>query len=483
MMPAAVPGPVTASPGSRREVAERLGSEWFLTIDTLIDNAEDRGIPVEWSPHDRSLLELGNGRYRRRLRYTLTSNTSLLGMKLARDKTLSYQLLRRAGLPVPDSIQVKSGDQGLAAAHTIGYPIAVKPLDANNARGTTIRISTDPKLRSAVDFALAVSPTSTALVDRSIPGHNYRMTVVGGEVVATHKTIPPRVTGTGFHTVKELIDLGNEAISRQNQFFRARSLHSIDALTEEVLAAQGLTLDSVPTLGRLVALRWLGGGNGGSNITCFDAPHPDNRKIAVQAAAVVDVDICGVDIVTPDITVPLWDNGGAIVEVNSLVAFRADIGPREGLPSSPDLAVLDMFFPTNQPSSIPVIAIVQSSASHAICDHLCHEFTLSGHAVGLSTPEKLIIDGLNLPPAGPQTLLRNPAVEIGVIEADLDQLSQGMPDINLLLVPESLDPSLVSRLPSTVDPGEIILFADHLDPASVASEVARRFLAGNHSHG
>ena len=154
---------------------------------------------------------------------------------------------------------------------------------------------------------------------------------------------------------------------------------------------------------------------GGSAIDRTWEAHEDNVEIAEEAARVVGLDVAGIDFIAPDITVPVRETGGAIVEVNAAPGFRMHTHPTEGEPQYVARPVIDLLFPAGTPSRIPIVAVTGSNGKTTTVRMIAHVMKNMGHKVGLTSTDGIYIDGRltkRVDASGPrsaQTVLQNPA--------------------------------------------------------------------------
>jgi cyanophycin synthetase len=402
-------------------------------MNGLLSVAKRRGIPILPLQRSPAIVQLGNGRYQRRLHRdgTVTSDTGHLAGIIAQHKGLTNRLLREAGLPVPLSHVIRSADDAAQAAATIGYPVVVKPLDGNHARGVWIDARDEAEVREAFPRAMNESRSGQVIVERFIPGKIYRILVVGDQVVAVVERIPAHVIGDGRHTVAELVEITNADPRRGIRREKPLTLISIDELALKILARNGLGLHRVPEEGRFVPLKLtcslnLDGTSGGTNIDRTEEIHPDNAAIARQATKVIGLDIAGIDFITPDIARSAFDQGGAINEVNSHPLIRFHTHPAEGQPRDVERAVIDLLFPLGQPVRVPIIAVTGTNDTATTTRLIAHILTTAGKQVGLTTSDGIYIDRIRIAsgnqtgPESARKVLRNPAIDFAVLETARD---------------------------------------------------------------
>ncbi|HWM89188.1 MAG TPA: cyanophycin synthetase [Thermoanaerobaculia bacterium] len=387
---------------------------------SLVRAAEERDIP--WIRlNDRSLVQLGHGRYQRRIQATVTSETRHIAVEIASDKRLTNQILHDLGLPVPRQHRVRTVEGAIEAAEELGFPVVVKPLDGNHGRGVSINLKTREQVRAAFDEAYDRS--SVVIVETFLEGQDYRILVVSGKVFAVSERVPGRVVGDGVHTIGQLIETVNTDPRRGVGHEKVLTRLEADSQAERLLEQAGLTLDSVLPEGQVFYLRSTGNlSTGGTAIDRTDVLHYDNRIMAERAVKAVGLDVGGVDFISPDISRSYKEVGGGIVEINAAPGFRMHVAPTEG--TSRDVAgpVIDMLFPKGTPYRIPIAAITGTNGKTTTTRMVGHILKLSGFTVGMTTSDGVYIDG-NLTVKGDMTgpwashlVLRDPSVDAAVLE-------------------------------------------------------------------
>ena len=392
------------------------------STQALIDEAVSRDIPFI-RLNDQSLVQLGQGRYQRRIRATITSSTSALAVDIAGDKKLTTSLLAAAGLPVPRSESVRTEDDAVAAAYRIGFPVVTKPLDGNHGRGVGLELSDEASVRQGFQRAIEETRSGVVVVESFIRGNDYRVLVVGGHMVAVAQRVPAQVVGDGEHTVRELVEIVNRDPRRGLSHEKVLTRIKLDESAAELVRHQGLDLDAVPSREAIVRLAATGNmSTGGSAIDRTVEAHDENVEIAEEAARVIGLDVAGIDFLAPDITQPVREIGGAIVEVNAAPGFRMHTHPTEGDPQYVARPVLDLLFPPGSPSRIPIVAVTGSNGKTTTVRMINHILRGVGHHVGVTTTDGIYIDNRlvkQVDASGPrsaQLVLQNPRVDCAVFE-------------------------------------------------------------------
>ncbi|HEY1104106.1 MAG TPA: cyanophycin synthetase [Burkholderiaceae bacterium] len=388
----------------------------------IVAAATDRNIP-HLRLNDGNLVQLGHGAAQRRIWTAETERTSAIAEGIAHDKDLTKSLLKGCGVPVPEGEIVDSAQAAWDAALDIGLPVVIKPTDGNHGRG----VSLDLKERKDVDaaFELAQEHGSEVLVERFVRGHEHRLLVVGGKVVAAARGEAAWVTADGKSTVVELVDMQLNTDPRRGLNEDA-PLNLVETREDEAilldLQRQGLTPDAVPAAGRQVLIQR----NGNVAIDCTDQVHPEVAYAVSLAARVVGLDVAGVDLVAQDIGKPLQEQGGAIVEVNAGPGLLMHLKPAEGIPRPVGRAIVDHLFPEGETGRIPVVGVAGTRDTQTIARLVSWLLHLSGAKVGLACRDGLFLEGRQVSahdqanwPAG-HRLLMNHAVEAVVLENGAD---------------------------------------------------------------
>lgn len=389
---------------------------------SLVNAAEERGIPY-LRLNKYSLVQFGHGAYQQRIQATITSKTSHIAVEISCDKEDTHNLLRDLGLPVPEQKMVYSETDAVRAARYIGFPVVVKPLNANHGRGVSINLTSEEQVRSAFSFAREHGTSRAVLVESYVEGFDHRMLVVNNELVAVAKRVPGHVVGDGKSTVTELVEKVNEDPRRGIGHEKVLTRLELDRPAMELLELAGFDAQTVLPEGEIFYLRNTANlSTGGTAIDLTDMVHPDNREMAERAIRAVGLDVGGVDFLTGDISESYKEVGGAIVEVNAAPGFRMHVAPSEGKPRDVAGKVMDMLFPPGTPTRIPVASITGTNGKTTTSRMLSHILKTAGHRVGMTSTDGVYIDGrLSVKgdmtgPTSARIVLRDPSVDIAVME-------------------------------------------------------------------
>ena len=396
--------------------SSRLGP----STGAIVEEARRRGIPVR-RLNNYSLVQLGLGRNLHRIQATLTDRTSAIGVEIAQDKDDTKRVLENIGLPVPKGDVARTVEGALEVADEIGYPVILKPLAANHGRGISGRLGDADQLRAAWQTSSAYG--SRIVVEQFAEGRDHRVLVVDGKVIAAAERVPAHVMGDGKRTIQELIEIGNRDPRRGVGHTKSLTRLPADRTTEEFLAAGGRSLEMVPKKGEFVGLRQTANlSTGGTSIDRTDEMHPDNVTACEMAAGVVGLDIAGIDVLTPDISVPFRENGAVIIEVNAGPGIRMHTHPAEGEPRNVAAPILDMLYPPGTDSTIPVIAVTGTNGKTTTTRLIAHLFRVSENVVGFTTTDgtylgnRMVIEGDMTGPFSANVILSNPTVDVAVLE-------------------------------------------------------------------
>jgi cyanophycin synthetase len=391
------------------------------STETIIKEAEARDIP--WMQLSaRAMIQLGYGVHHKRIQATLSDYSGILGVELACDKEGTKQILRDAGVPVPHGTVINYLDELEGAIEEVGgYPIVIKPLDGNHGRGITIDIKDWNEAEKAYDVAREIS--RGVIVERYYRGRDHRVLVINGKVVAVAERVPAHVVGNGKSTVQELIDETNRDPNRGEGHDNVLTKITVDRNSLTLLQRQGYTLDTVLPSGEICYLRATANlSTGGIAVDRTDDIHPENIWLCQRVAKIIGLDIAGIDVVTADITKPLRDVGGVIVEVNAAPGFRMHVCPSVGLARNVAAPVLNMLFPNGGTGRIPIVAITGTNGKTTTTRLIAHIYRQTGRVVGYTTTDGIYIDdhlvekGDTTGPQSAQVILKDPTVEVAVLE-------------------------------------------------------------------
>ena len=394
------------------------------STETIVTEAEARNIP--WMMLSaRAMVQLGYGVNQKRIQATLSECSGILAVELACDKEGTKTILEDAGVPVPRGTTIQYEDElENAIADVGGYPIVIKPLDGNHGRGITIDINSWRDAQDAYDLASAESRSRTVIVERFYRGSDHRVLVIDGKVVAVAERVPAHVVGDGRTTISELIERANQDPRRGEGHENVLTNITINKTAIGVLQRQGFDLNTVLKSDEIAYLRATANlSTGGVAIDRTEDIHPENRWLCQRIAKLIGLDIAGIDLVTLDIANPLREVGGVVVEVNAAPGFRMHAAPSIGLPRNVAAPVLDMLFPSGSNSRIPILAVTGTNGKTTTTRLLAHLYRQTGKTVGYTTTdgiyigEYLVEKGDNTGPQSAGMILRDPTVEVAVLES------------------------------------------------------------------
>ena len=387
---------------------------------SIVNAAVARGIPYRRLT-DGSLVQFGWGSKQRRIQAAEIDSTSAIAESIAQDKDLTKQLLRAAGVPTPDGRPVKDADDAWAAMCEIGGAVVVKPQDGNQGKGVTVNILTRDHLNVAYHAAREYS--DEVMVERFSPGHDFRLLVVGHTLVAAARRDPPHVIGDGEHTVRQLVDIVNADPRRGEGHATSLTKIRFDEIAVARLKLQGFTPDDVPPKGARVVLRNNANlSTGGTATDVTDDVHPAVAARAIEAAQMIGLDICGVDVVCETVGLPLEAQGGSIVEVNAAPGLRMHLTPSYGKGRDVGQAVVDTLYANGDNGRIPVVAVTGTNGKTTTVRLMAHLLTLAGYRTGFTGTEGVYVNGRCTDtgdcsgPKSARNVLSHPEVDAAVLE-------------------------------------------------------------------
>jgi len=396
--------------------SERLGP----STGSIVEEAVSRRIP--WIRLGKnSLVQLGYGINQQRFQATITGNTSSIAVDIACNKELTKKMLEDAAIPVPSGSLVVDEDGLDLAIRKIGYPIVIKPLDGNHGKGASINVNDFET--AVVGLTHAQQYSRKVIVEKYITGFDFRVLVINHKMVAAARRVPAHVVGDGELNIQELIDKENTDPRRGYGHENVLTEIDVDKDTNELLEKLNYTLETIPQKGEIVYLKSTANlSTGGTSIDVTDMIHPENVQMAERVSRIIGLDVCGIDIMAENLTQPLKESGGAILEVNAAPGFRMHLAPSEGLPRNVAAPVVDMLYPPGKEFRIPIIALTGTNGKTTTTRILAHIVKNNGKRVGFTTSDGIYIQNTLLQKGdttGPQSaefILKDPTVEFAVLE-------------------------------------------------------------------
>jgi len=395
---------------------ERLGP----STGSIVEEAIRRKIPyIRLNKH--SLVQLGYGMNQCRVQATIASTTSSIAVEIACDKEETKNLLDASEIPVPKGRIVYDEEDLQNTIHKIGYPIVTKPVNGNHGKGATTNIRTWEDavagLRAAKVYGRAV------ICEKFITGRDYRVLVINYKFVAAALRTPAAVMGDGLHTIQELIDIVNSDPRRGYGHEKVLTAIKVDDFTVDMLAKKGYNIHTVPEAREEVWLKPTANlSTGGTATDVTDFVHPTNVFMCERIARIIGLNICGIDIMADNLSVPLSENGGSVLEVNAAPGFRMHLDPTDGLPRNVAEPVIDMLYPPGSTARIPIIAISGTNGKTTTTRLIAHIVKQQGYKVGYTTTDgvyiqnQLMMKGDCTGPVSAEFVLRDPTVNYAVLE-------------------------------------------------------------------
>ncbi|OZI61623.1 cyanophycin synthetase [Bordetella genomosp. 11] len=401
-----------------RELDEdiRLGP----STGSIVNAAVARNIPYRRLTQG-SMVQFGWGSRQRRIQAAETDRTNAISEAIAQDKDLTKMLLDAAGVPVPFGRTVSSAEDAWAAAQELGGPVVVKPRDGSQGRGVAVNIETRERVMTA--YAAAAEISRDVIVERYIPGHDFRLLVVGDTLVAAARRDPPQVSGDGVHTVRQLIEQVNQDPLRGDGHATSLTKIRIDDIAIATLAKQGYDVDAIPPTGARVVLRNNANlSTGGSATDVTDEVHPELAARAVTAARMIGLDLCGVDVVAETMHLPLEEQRGAIVEINAAPGLRMHLTPSFGKGRAVGEAIIANMFADGDDGRIPVVAVAGTNGKTTTVRLTAHLIGQDGTRVGMTNSDGVYIGARRIDtgdcsgPRSARSVLAHPDVDAAVLE-------------------------------------------------------------------
>jgi cyanophycin synthetase len=391
-----------------------------ISTTSIVEEARNRNIPFK-RLNNQSLVMLGHGCNQKLICSTTSSETTNIGVDIAADKELTKQILSSAYIPTPRGYLLDSLQELDSIMEELGMPLVIKPKDSNHGKGVTTNIRSKEKALFAFTYAKKFS--REIIIEKFIEGTDYRLLVVNYKLVAAAKRTPPFIIGNGILTIQELIDELNEDPNRGHDHEKILTTVKIDEVTESLLYEQNLRLDIILPTGKMVYLK--SAANISSGGTCEDVTHlvhPHNKFLVERVARLMKLDICGIDVIIDDISTPMTEENGSIIEVNAGPGLRMHLAPGKGQKRNVAKPIVDMLYPENTSSRIPLVAVTGTNGKTTIVRLIAHFAKKAGFHVGMTTTEGVYIDKEEIiagdcsGPYSAEMVLRDPLVNFAVLE-------------------------------------------------------------------
>jgi cyanophycin synthetase len=387
---------------------------------SIVEEAQKKGIPFK-RLNEGSLVVFGYGKNQRKIRATMTDATSGMGIDIAGDKEDTKKMLAAAYIPVPKGVLISDEQELKEVIDEVQFPLVVKPIDGNHGRGITTNIKTAEEALAA--FRVAKEISDEVIIEEFIQGLDYRFLVINFKLVAVAKRTPALVIGDGTSTIQQLIDQTNRDPNRGDGHEKMMTTIKVDETTTTILSKKNLKLDDVLPIGEILFLKDTANiSSGGTSRDVTDLVHPYNVFLAERAARILNLDICGIDVVAKDINVPLTREIGGIVEINACPGLRMHLSPSKGIARNVAESIVDMLFPDPQKARIPLIAVTGTNGKTTTTRLVAHIAKHVGHHVGYTTTDGIYIDGHEIHhgdctgPVSSETILFDPTVDFAVLE-------------------------------------------------------------------
>ncbi len=401
-----------------REIREAV--RFGPSTGSLVEEAVSRDIPFI-RLNDQSLVQLGYGVHQKRIQATTTVNTNMIAVDIAGNKHATKTLLGDMGVPVPKGYRIRDEEELESTIERVGFPVVIKPLDGNHGRGATVGINSIEDAKIAWEKAKEYS--RWIIVEKQLAGADFRALVVNNRLIAVAERVPARVIGDGKQTIQQLIEETNADPRRGYGHEKVLTQIDIDNQTVRCVRKGGYELESILPKDEILHLKTTANiSTGGTAIDVTDEVHPQNVFLFERIAKIIGLDVAGVDIIAPNVSEPLAETGGGIIEVNAAPGFRMHLAPSEGIGRNVAEHVIDMLFPRGTPARIPIVAVTGTNGKTTTTRLIAHILKNAGRTVGFTTTDgtyignQQIVAGDNTGPVSAQLVLKDPTVDVAVLE-------------------------------------------------------------------
>jgi len=390
------------------------------STSAIVQEARKRKIPT-MRIGQNSMVQLGYGKYHKKIQATMTSQTSCMSVDIACDKELTNTILRTHGIPVPEGKVVTTVEEAIIQSEKLGLPVVVKPYNGNQGKGVSLNLSSKSEISKA--FEIAKQYNDKILIEKFIDGRHYRIAMVGNKMIAASERIAAHIIGNGMNTIKELIDMENSNPLRGEGHQKPLTKIKIDDVMLLLIDKAKMDLNSIPQAGEIVYLRENDNlSTGGIAIDVTDDVHPHNIRLAIKVAQIIGLDVAGIDITTNDISKPIMENGGAIIEVNACPGIRMHHYPFKGQSRNVAKAIVDLLFPEDAVHSVPVISVTGTNGKTTTTRMIAKILKSNNMAVGMTSTggvyidDELVVKGDTTGPRSAEIVLMDKNIDVAVLE-------------------------------------------------------------------
>ena len=406
--------------GRLQEIKQTLQRETIgPSTRSICDAAKNYGLPVT-ELGKSGIYQIGYGKQGRIIEAAISNKTNCVGVDISCDKFLTKQLLDIQNIPVAEGRKVFNIIGLLREAEFIGYPVVIKPQYGNKGKGVMLNLKNEKELIKAYTSLLKI--TKDIIIEKYVKGNDYRICVVDYKVVAASLRVVPFVIGDGKSNIKALINILNNDPLRGQDHEKPLTTIKFDKELCNCLYRQNMSLDYIPNKGEKVILRENANlSTGGIAVDCTDDVCDENIDYCIRAAKALGLDICGVDICTEDISIPIDKQNGIVMEVNAAPGIRMHHFPSQGKKRDVGKAIVDMLY-EGRPSNIPVISVTGTNGKTTTTRMIGHVLKMMGMNTGITSTDGIYINdkcihkgddsGFN----SAKTLLLNRDVEAVVLE-------------------------------------------------------------------
>ncbi len=406
--------------GRLQEIKQTLQRETIgPSTKSICDAAKNYGLPVT-ELGKSGIYQIGYGKQGRIIEAAISNKTNCVGVDISCDKFLTKQLLDIQNIPVAEGRKVFNIIGLLREAEFIGYPVVIKPQYGNKGKGVMLNLKNEKELIKAYTSLLKI--TKDIIIEKYVKGNDYRICVVDYKVVAASLRVVPFVIGDGKSDIKALINILNNDPLRGQDHEKPLTTIKFDKELCNCLYRQNMSLDYIPNKGEKVILRENANlSTGGIAVDCTDDVCDENIDYCIRAAKALGLDICGVDICTEDISIPIDKQNGIVMEVNAAPGIRMHHFPSQGKKRDVGKAIVDMLY-EGRPSNIPVISVTGTNGKTTTTRMIGHVLKMMGMTTGITSTDGIYINdkcihkgddsGFN----SAKTLLLNRDVEAVVLE-------------------------------------------------------------------
>lgn len=250
---------------------------------------------------------------------------------IAMSKYCTNQILAMENIPVPKGVLFDKNEFKQEPLENIiadlRFPLVIKPNDGSLGLGVLCNIKTIDELSFFLNQYCSLY-SSIIIEEYYARLQSYRVLVFNQQIIGVVLCQSARIVGDGKHTIEELIELTNIKRKEISPFLGPITM---DDECQFRFKEQAIDCKYIPNAGKTILLGYTSNpARGGSYESVGIKICKENRKLITNVAAILNLELLGIDIECTDINIPFSQSQGVILEVNHRPSMLIHEFPMKG---------------------------------------------------------------------------------------------------------------------------------------------------------